>query len=160
MKTAVTPEKRITAQSMQDRVNADRRALRLSGLVQRLGDIQDIYIVILSEAGHLIQGDYPLKFYPHEEVSPIFTYIAELEKEKFIEVIQNGKDARGEFIAIEFITYKGRIELARLKYEKSIKSWHYKFKDKLWSVICFILGALVSSVMPFLVKLLEKSLSD
>ncbi|MCI6589647.1 MAG: hypothetical protein MSB12_00855 [Lentisphaeraceae bacterium] len=50
------------------------------------------------------------------------------------------------------ITYKGRMELARLEQEIYLQSWKYKLKNIGWQSLTFIVGALVSAFIGYLFR--------
>lgn len=50
------------------------------------------------------------------------------------------------------LTYKGRMELARLEQEIYLQSWKYKLKNVGWQSLTFIVGALVSAFIGYLFR--------
>ena len=58
----------------------------------------------------------------------------------------------GIAIFILGLTYKGRMELARLERERREASWWHRIKACLWTAICFTAGALVSAFIGWLFR--------
>lgn len=58
----------------------------------------------------------------------------------------------GVAIFILGITYKGRLELARLERERREASWRHRLKAGLWTAFCFTAGSLVSAFIGWLFR--------
>ena len=75
--------------------------------------------------------------------------------DKMIQVSQGDNKSKiieGPGYSLRGITYKGRLELARLERERREASWWYRIKACLWTAICFTAGALVSAFIGWLFR--------
>lgn len=95
-----------------------------------------------------------------EEAPPLFRVCCEeLEQAGLLQVRRKEAFYRfpdmsktGIAIFILGLTYKGRMELARLERERREASWWHRIKACLWTAICFTAGALVSAFIGWLFR--------
>lgn len=58
----------------------------------------------------------------------------------------------GVAIFILGLTYRGRLELARLEREAYQRSWRFRLKEIAWNSLTFVVGAVVSAAIAWLFK--------
>lgn len=122
------------------------------------------YLLILHLASTVSSPREGIIFLPKEYPQFFWTHCRELEKEalllgepfdKMIQVSQGDNKSKiieGPGYSLRGITYKGRLELARLERERREASWRHRLKEGLWTAFCFTAGSLVSAFIGWLFR--------
>lgn len=115
----LTPDKKYELLKAKESVAADQEVLRIISEVSRESSHEACYKLLLSSIAKRYDGDARLTFYFELDiVRKVIDYLIELGEADLIHV-ERGEDARNQFLRINRITYKGRMELARLEREEA-----------------------------------------
>lgn len=154
----MTGEYKMDETKENPRLLAEHEVLQIISRVNQETLPESCYRLLLSTIAKRHSEDAKLLFY----FKPSFArktidYLYELSEEGFIH-IGHYDDERGDFLQIGYITYKGRMELARLEREEK------ELRDRKWRWLIplgsFILGSLLTAIMPRVAnKLLDGWLS-
>lgn len=140
------------------RLLAEREVLQIISRVNQETSPESCYRFILSTIAKRHSEDSKLLFY----FKPLFAcktidYLHELSEEGFIH-IRHYDDERGEFLQIDYITYKGRMELARLEREqKELKARKWRW---IAPALTFAAGVIFSTIVSILLPRLTNTLLD
>lgn len=176
----LTPDKKYELLKAKESVAADQEVLRIISEVSRESSHEACYKLLLSSIAKRYDGDARLTFYFELDiVRKVIDYLIELGEADLIHV-ERGEDARNQFLRINRITYKGRMELARLEREEAerlaeerrkVEQERLRFEIErarkwrwcvrlLWILLGTLVSTLIATVLPRLAnKFLDRWLS-
>lgn len=143
---------------MEENVTSTNWIMSFFKAFENASDGVERYLVLLRLFASVHIDDSTKPFFPTDIQFPIGfqDHVAELSKEDLVVTIpRQYVDAQSEQPVLYYdflITYKGRLELARLERERREASWWHRIKACLWTAICFTAGALVSAFIGWLFR--------
>lgn len=139
----------------EEQHKAEQLAKAVTSRFGRLSTIEERYLLMLEVAGRQTADQAPLRFYAKKEEGLLFNVIFELSDAGLIKskaYREHGKtisDVR-DCVAVFGITYRGRMELARLeREEKELEARKWRWGVRIfWISLGALISTLIATVLP------------